>query len=135
MHNNETHLLMCTVPWSHVTMKWMTGFLWHGSYRSKVSRAEAVEQVKTVYMDELLLRQAQTAASQSSLEFDGFIVGGGATDSGYSSYAHQTSFLLLLMVLNEPGNVQFEEQLPFFGNSFFFCAQPLLATTNGHSPS
>lgn len=26
MHNNETHLLICTVPWSHVTMKWMAVF-------------------------------------------------------------------------------------------------------------
>lgn len=24
MHNNETHLLVCTVPWSYMTMKWMT---------------------------------------------------------------------------------------------------------------
>lgn len=44
MHNNETHLLMCSVPWSHMTMKWMTGLLWRGCY-APLERVEAPAQV------------------------------------------------------------------------------------------
>lgn len=47
MHNNETHLLMCTVPWSHMTMKLMTVFFaW--MLQACVSHVEVHEQVKTV---------------------------------------------------------------------------------------
>lgn len=77
MHNNETHLLMCTVPWSHMTMKWMTGFLLHGCYRPVCRMWRLAEQVKTVHMDEL----PSSGLTKVSQEFNGFHGGGGATDS------------------------------------------------------
>lgn len=60
MHNNETHLLICTVPWSHVTMKWMAVFFvvcffaWMLCIACGNSRAG-----KTVHMDELLTSRGQ----------------------------------------------------------------------------
>lgn len=47
MHNNESHLLMCTVPWSHMTMKWMTGLLLRGCCAPPL-RADASTQVNII---------------------------------------------------------------------------------------
>lgn len=50
MHNNESHLLMCTVPWSHMTMKWMTGRLQHGCCKPLL-HVEASTQVHIIGAD------------------------------------------------------------------------------------
>uniref|UniRef100_A0A3B4V4R4 glycerol-3-phosphate dehydrogenase n=1 Tax=Seriola dumerili TaxID=41447 RepID=A0A3B4V4R4_SERDU len=60
-----------------------------GHYCLCIACAEAAEQVTTVYMDEFPPRQAQAVALWSSQEFDGFIVGGGATESGHTSMHSQ----------------------------------------------
>lgn len=46
---------MCSVPWSHVTMKWMTGFLLHDAIGGRIARGGG-EQVK-LCTDELPLRR------------------------------------------------------------------------------
>lgn len=50
MHNNESHLLMCTVPWSHMTMKWMTRLLLPGCCASLL-HVEASTQVTIISVD------------------------------------------------------------------------------------
>uniref|UniRef100_A0A3B4WSH8 glycerol-3-phosphate dehydrogenase n=1 Tax=Seriola lalandi dorsalis TaxID=1841481 RepID=A0A3B4WSH8_SERLL len=104
-----------------------------GHYCLCIACAEAAEQVTTVYMDEFPPRQAQAVALWSSQEFDGFIVGGGATESdlktapvqgdNFSSGTSSRKFLVpLVILLYLPSHVHFS----FVGSSDMFALNDCL---------